>query len=56
LFSYFTPHDIAAQLRALGFTGIEDHSAFELVAGYLDGSARSGDRPARAVRILRASR
>ena len=59
LFSYFTPDDIAAQLRALGFTGIEDHSAPDLIAGYLDGSAGFEGEPPRAlcaIRILRASR
>jgi methyltransferase (TIGR00027 family) len=59
LFSYFTPDDIAAQLRALGFTGVEDHSASDLIADYLDGSARfEGETPRalRANRILRASR
>jgi methyltransferase (TIGR00027 family) len=59
VFSYFTPDDIAAQLRALGFTDLEDHSAPDLVTGYLDGSTRFGDEPPsalRAIRILRASR
>ncbi|KAA0018500.1 class I SAM-dependent methyltransferase [Antrihabitans cavernicola] len=58
-FSYFTPDDIAARLHALGFTDIEDHSATELVAGYLDGSTEfEGEPPQslRASRILRASR
>jgi methyltransferase (TIGR00027 family) len=58
-FSYFTPDDIAAQLRALGFTDIDDHSASDLIAGYLDGSAKFDDDPPQAlrpVRILRASR
>jgi methyltransferase (TIGR00027 family) len=58
-FSYFTPDDIAAQLRSLGFADVEDHSAAELVAGYLDGSAEfEGEPPQalRASRILRASR
>lgn len=57
--SYFTPDDLAAQLRALGFTDLEDHSAPDLVAGYLDGSAAFGGEPPRALRanrILRASR
>ncbi|MFI2283960.1 class I SAM-dependent methyltransferase [Nocardia beijingensis] len=57
--SYFTPDDIAAQLRALGFTDLEDHSATDLVAGYLDGSASFEGEPPRAlraIRILRASR
>ncbi|WP_433191848.1 class I SAM-dependent methyltransferase [Nocardia sp. CA-107356] len=59
VFSYFTPDDIAAQLRALGFTDLEDHSAPDLITGYLDGSARFGGEPPRALRanrILRASR
>lgn len=58
-FSYFTPDDIAAQLRALGFTDIEDRSATDLIAGYLDGSAEFEGEPPQAlrpVRILRASR
>ncbi|MEU2038995.1 class I SAM-dependent methyltransferase [Nocardia niwae] len=57
--SYFTPDDIAAQLRALGFTDLEDHSAPDLIAGYLDGSASFEGEPPhalRAIRILRASR
>lgn len=58
-FSFFTPDDIAAQLRALGFTDVEDHSASDLIAGYLDSSAGlEGEPPQalRASRILRASR
>ncbi len=58
-FSYFTPDDIAAQLRSLGFTDVEDHSAAELITGYLDGSAEfEGEPPQalRASRILRAGR
>lgn len=58
-FSYFTPDDIAAQLRGLGFTDIEDHSAADLIAGYLEGSAEFEGDPTpslRPVRILRASR
>ncbi|MFQ6230008.1 class I SAM-dependent methyltransferase [Nocardia sp. NPDC002869] len=57
--SYFTPDDLAAQLRALGFTDLEDHSAPDLVAGYLDGSVTFGGEPPRTLRanrILRASR
>jgi methyltransferase (TIGR00027 family) len=57
--SYFTPDDIAAQLRALGFTGVEDRSAGELIAGYLDGAAGPEAGPHRALRasrILRAWR
>ncbi len=59
LFSYFAPDDIAAQLHALGFTGIEDHSAPDLIAGYLHGSAGFEGEPPRAlhaIRILHASR
>ncbi|WP_405163866.1 class I SAM-dependent methyltransferase [Nocardia sp. NBC_01499] len=58
-FSYFTPDDIAAQLRALGFTDVEDHSAADLIAGYLDEAAEFEGEPPQAlrpVRILRASR
>lgn len=57
--SYFAPDDLAAQLRALGFTDLEDRSASDLVAGYLDGTATFGGEPPRALRanrILRASR
>jgi hypothetical protein len=59
LFSYFTPDRIAAQLRARGFTGIEDHSAPDLIAGYLGGSAAFEGEPSQAlhaIRMLRASR
>ncbi|NDZ96952.1 class I SAM-dependent methyltransferase [Streptomyces sp. SID6673] len=58
-FSYFTPADIAADLRARGFTDIEDHSAADLIDSYLDGSAEFGSDPPhalRASRILRAGR
>lgn len=58
-FSYFTPDGIAAQLRSLGFTDVEDRSAAELVAGYLDGAVEFEGEPARALRasrVLRASR
>ncbi|WP_068058620.1 class I SAM-dependent methyltransferase [Nocardia xishanensis] len=57
--SYLTPDDIAAQLRALGFTDLEDHSAPDLITRYLDGSTKFGDEPPRAlraIRILRARR
>ncbi|NKY57924.1 class I SAM-dependent methyltransferase [Nocardia flavorosea] len=57
--SYFTPVDIAAQLRAFGFTDLEDHSGPDLITGYLDGStsfASELPRAVRANRILRASR
>ncbi|RDI44723.1 class I SAM-dependent methyltransferase [Nocardia mexicana] len=59
LFSYFTSDDIAAQLHALGFTGLEDHSAADLITGYLQDSEPSGIEPPRTLganRILRASR
>ncbi|MVU77449.1 SAM-dependent methyltransferase [Nocardia sp. ET3-3] len=58
-FSYYTPDDIAAQLRALGFTTIEDHHATDLISGYLDNPAEFEGEPPRALRasrILRASR
>ncbi|GAA5051169.1 class I SAM-dependent methyltransferase [Nocardia callitridis] len=58
-FSYFTPDDIAARLRALGFTDIEDHAAADVITGYLDGSTEFAGEPPQAlrpVRILRASR
>lgn len=57
--SYFTPDDLAAQLRAMGFTDVEDHSATDLIAGYLDGSTEFEGEPPQAlrpVRLLRASR
>ncbi|MGA6205646.1 class I SAM-dependent methyltransferase [Nocardia testacea] len=59
VFSYFTPDDLAAQLRALGFTDFDDRSGPDLVAGYLDGPATFGGEPPQALRanrILRASR
>ena len=59
VFSYSTPDEMAARLRALGFTEIEDHSAPDLIAGYLNGSAGfEGETPRslRASRMLRASR
>ncbi|RDI63872.1 class I SAM-dependent methyltransferase [Nocardia pseudobrasiliensis] len=58
-FSYFTPHDMAARLHALGFTDIEDHSAPDLIARYLDGPTGiegEAQRALRASRVLRASR
>ncbi len=58
-FSYFTPDGIAAQLHTLGFADIEDHSATDLITGYLDGSTEFEGEPPQAlrpVRILRASR
>ncbi|WP_280271187.1 class I SAM-dependent methyltransferase [Nocardia wallacei] len=58
LFSYFTPDGIAGQLRALGFTEIEDHAAPDLIAHYLGESVGfEGEPPGalRAIHILRAS-
>lgn len=58
-FSYFAPDEIAARLRALGFTDIEDHSATNLIAGYLGDPAEFEGEPPQAlrpIRILRASR
>ncbi|HVW42010.1 MAG TPA: class I SAM-dependent methyltransferase [Amycolatopsis sp.] len=58
-FSYFTPTDISAQLRTLGFTTIEDHSAAQLIDSYVDGPAEFQNRTPhalRASRILRAGR
>lgn len=58
-FSYFTPDEIAAQLRALGFIDIEDQSATELITGYLGESLEFDGEPPQALRpsrILRASR
>ena len=34
-FSYFTPDEISRQLRALGFTDIEDHTAQDVIGKYL---------------------
>ncbi|MGW4631569.1 class I SAM-dependent methyltransferase [Nocardia sp. NPDC004415] len=59
VFSYFTPEDIATQLRDLGFTDIDDHSALDLLTRYLDGFPNAGGEPPaalRAIRILRAKR
>lgn len=59
VFSYFTPDGIAATLRALGFTGVEDHAASDLIVGYLGGSAVFEGEPSpapHALRVLRASR
>jgi methyltransferase (TIGR00027 family) len=59
VFSYFTPDGIADQLRALGFTGVEDRSAADLISGYLGGSAEFEGEPSpalHALRMLRASR
>ncbi|WP_330181920.1 class I SAM-dependent methyltransferase [Nocardia sp. NBC_01503] len=58
-FSYFAPDDLAAQLRELGFTDIDDRPATDLITGYLDGSADFEGEPPQAlrpVRILRAGR
>jgi methyltransferase (TIGR00027 family) len=59
LFSYFTPDAISRQLRALGFTDIEDHTAQDLIGIYLGESPDFEEEPTRALRasrILRASR
>jgi methyltransferase (TIGR00027 family) len=59
LFSYFTPDAISRQLRALGFTDIEDHTAQDLIGRYLGESRDFEEEPTRALRasrILRASR
>ncbi|MFC3890947.1 class I SAM-dependent methyltransferase [Lentzea rhizosphaerae] len=59
VFSHFTPEGIAEQLRALGFTGVEDHPAADLISGYLGGSAEFEGEPSpglHALRLLRASR
>ncbi|MFB7874125.1 class I SAM-dependent methyltransferase [Nocardia sp. NPDC056064] len=59
VFSYFTSDDIATQLRDLGFTDIDDHSAPDLLTHYLDRSPTvEAEPPAalRAIRILRARR
>ncbi|MCX4094739.1 class I SAM-dependent methyltransferase [Nocardia sp. alder85J] len=58
-FSYFTPDGIAGRLRALGFTAVEDHSATDLITGYLAEATEFAGEPPRSlrpVRILRASR
>ncbi|RMI33406.1 class I SAM-dependent methyltransferase [Nocardia stercoris] len=57
--NYFTPADIAAQLRVLGFTDIEDHPAPDLITGYLDDSTEFDEdsaRTLRASRMIRAGR
>ncbi|MFD9702550.1 class I SAM-dependent methyltransferase [Lentzea sp. NPDC059081] len=56
LFSYFSPDGIAAELLALGFTGVEDCSGPDLIAGY--GGAFDGAPPPalHVLRMLRASR
>lgn len=55
--SYFTPDGIAAQLRGLGFTDIEDHAAGDLIGGYLEaGPEAEPSRGSRNVRVVRASR
>lgn len=58
-FSYFTPDEISRQLRALGFTDIEDHTAQYVIGKYLGESPDFEEEPTRALRasrILRASR
>ncbi|MEV0247495.1 class I SAM-dependent methyltransferase [Nocardia sp. NPDC050712] len=57
--STFTPADIDAQLRALGFTDIEDRSGTEVIAGYLENDPEFQGEAPQALRpshILRASR
>ncbi|MFD9701214.1 class I SAM-dependent methyltransferase [Lentzea sp. NPDC059081] len=56
LFSYFSPDGIAAELLALGFTGVEDCSGPDLIAGY--GAVCDGAPPPAlyVLRMLRASR
>jgi methyltransferase (TIGR00027 family) len=56
VYSYFTPDDISGQLRALGFSDIEDHTARDLIGGYLDGSPEFDEDPPRALRALRILR
>ncbi|WP_439657556.1 class I SAM-dependent methyltransferase [Lentzea sp. HUAS TT2] len=56
VFSYFTPDGIAARLRSLGFTGVEDHPAADLVAGYLGECAGELPPALGSLRMLRASR
>ena len=58
-FSYSTPDEISRQLRALGFTDIEDHTAQDVIGKYLGESPDFEEEPTRALRasrILRASR
>ena len=58
-FCYFTPDEISRQLRALGFTDIEDHTAQYVIGKYLGESPDFEEEPTRALRasrILRASR
>src|SRR5690606_15292050 len=58
-FSYFTPDDVAAPLRAPGFTDVAHRSAADLIARSLDRSAAVAGEPPEAlrpVRVLRASR
>lgn len=59
LVSYFTPDGISGQLRALGFTAVEDHTARDIIGRYLDESRGFDEDPPRALRasrIVRASR
>lgn len=58
-FTYFTPNHLATQLHTLGFTTVEDHSATDLITGYLDGPVEFDGEPPRAlrpIRLLRARR
>jgi methyltransferase (TIGR00027 family) len=55
--SYFAPDRLSQQLRDLGFTDIEDHSAEGVIGAYLGEPPRfneEGARALRASRILRA--
>lgn len=59
--SYFTPEDLAALLRAVGFTTIDDRAAHEVITAYLDekhsdGTQQETARVLEASRIVRASR
>ncbi|MDF0532334.1 class I SAM-dependent methyltransferase [Tsukamurella sp. 8F] len=51
-FSYFTPGEIDAELRTLGFTRIEDYSAAQLIDGYT-GTGEFQDRTPHALRASR---
>ncbi|MFI5782051.1 hypothetical protein [Nocardia sp. NPDC051570] len=56
LHSFFTPDEIAEKLRALGFSQIDDHSAPDLLADYLIGSALRDNFTGAPPQVLRASR
>lgn len=56
LLSVFTPGELAAELRAAGFDGVEDLSAADLIASYID-QAELGPEPERLhARVARALR